>query len=95
MFWGCVNIQTIYSQGTVDECEKEVWHMVRNLGTPEGGFGAYFYPQPGHINVHKRNINAFKKGLKKYSVYGKIPESWWETPVPEEWEDDIVPEIPG
>jgi hypothetical protein len=65
MIWACVNIQSIYAHGTPEECEQEVLNMINNLGTPEGGFGAYFYPQPQHLNVPKENIAAFRKGLKK------------------------------
>jgi uroporphyrinogen decarboxylase len=94
MIWGCVNIQTIYPHGTPEECEREVWHMVRNLGTPEGGYGAYFYPQPSDIQVPKENIQAFKKGLKKYGNYSEIPLHWWSYPIPNEWDDKIVPPVP-
>jgi hypothetical protein len=94
MMWGCVNIQSIYPRGTPEECEREVWHMVQNLGTKDGGFGAYFYPQPSHIGVSKDNIRAFKRGLKAHGDYRKIPESWWDWPPPETWEDDVVPPLP-
>jgi hypothetical protein len=94
MYWGCVNIQSIYTQGTPSECEREVWHMVRNLGTPEGGFGAYFYPQAHHIRVSKSNVNSFKSGLKKYGVYSKIPKVWWDAPLPSEWRANVVPPLP-
>jgi hypothetical protein len=46
--------------------------MIKNLGTPRGGFGAYFYPQPHHIQVPKANIRAFERGLKKYGDYSRI-----------------------
>jgi hypothetical protein len=95
MMWGCVNIQSIYPRGTPEECEREVWHMVRNLGTKEGGFGAYFYPQPNHIGVRKDNIRAFRRGLKAYGVYRNIPSSWWDDPLPGTWESDVVPPLPG
>ncbi len=94
MMWGCVNIQTIYPRGTAEECRREVWHMVRNLGTERGGFGAYLYPQPNHIGVPKQNIRAFERGLKEYGVYRDIPASWWDDPVTERWEDDLVPPLP-
>jgi len=94
MMWGCVNIQSIYTQGTPEECEREVWHMVRNLGTSEGGFGAYFYPQPYHILVPKENIRAFKKGMRNYANYSKIHPHWWTYPTTENWEDNIVPPLP-
>jgi len=93
MFWGCVNIQSIYTQGTPDEVEREVWHMMRNLGTKNGGFGAYFYPTPRDLNAPRKNIKAFQKGLQKYGNYSKIPESWWEYPVPLKW-DNSVPPLP-
>ena len=92
--WGCVNIQSVYTQGTPEECEREVWHMVRNLGTSKGGFGAYFYPQEHHIRAPKENVYAFEEGLKKYGDYSKIPSHWWEHPTVEEWEDNIVPSLP-
>jgi len=94
MMWGCVNIQSIYTQGTPEECEREVWHMVRNLGTSEGGFGAYFYPQPYHIQAPKENIRAFKKGMRNYANYSKIPPHWWTYPTTENWENSIVPPLP-
>lgn len=94
MFWGCVNIQSIYTRGTPEECEREVWHMMRNLGTKEGGFGAYFYPQTKHIKAPPDNVNAFKKGLEKYGNYSEIPAHWWQYPVIEEWDNYIVPPLP-
>ncbi len=94
MFWACVNIQSIYPQGTPEECEREVWHMVRNLGTKEGGFGAYLYPQPNDIQTPRKNIKAFERGLKKYADYLKIPEHWWDYPTIDDWKDDIVPPLP-
>lgn len=96
--WGSINIQSIYPFATPEDCEREVWHMVRNLGTKKGGFGAYFYPQPDVIRVPKENINAFREGLKKYGDYSKIPSKWWDYPVPKVWKDekekDIVPPLP-
>jgi len=71
MMWGCVDIQTIYTQGTPAEVEAEVGRMVNGLGTPDGGFGAYFYPQPHHIQAPKENVKAFKRGLTKYGDYGR------------------------
>ncbi|MFX1344712.1 MAG: uroporphyrinogen decarboxylase family protein [Promethearchaeota archaeon] len=94
MMWGCVNIQSIYTQGSPEECEREVWHMIRNLGTPEGGFGAYFYPQVDHIQAPEANINAFKRGLEKYGVYDDIPKHWWTYPVVNEWNINEVPPLP-
>ena len=94
MIWGDVNIQTIYTRGTPAEVEREVWHMVRNLGTPEGGFGAYFYPQVRHIRVPQANIKAFERGVKKYGQYAKIPAQWWTHPTPEQWEDNVAPPLP-
>lgn len=95
MFWGCVNIQSIYTQGSPEDCEREVWHMMRNLGTKHGGFGAYFYPQTYHIEASKANQRAFLRGLKKYGNYSKIPEFWWSQPTIEEWDDQIVPPLPS
>jgi hypothetical protein len=94
LYWGCVNIQSIYPRGTPEECEREVWHMIRNLGTPDGGFGAYFYPSPHHIKVPQENVNSFNNGIKKYGIYNKIPSQWWEYPTPEIWNDVIVPPLP-
>ncbi|MHA1822179.1 MAG: uroporphyrinogen decarboxylase family protein [Promethearchaeota archaeon] len=96
MFWGCVNIQSIYVNGSPEECEREVWHMMRNLGNEHGGYGAYFYPQPNQIHAPKENINGFKRGLKKYGVYKNIPKHWWDYPVENDgdWSKDYVPELP-
>jgi hypothetical protein len=93
-FWASVNIQSVYVFSTPQEVEREVWHMVRNLGTPDGGFGAYFYPQYKDINVPPENIKAFWRGIKKYGNYSKIPSEWWEAPVTDEWQDGIVPPLP-
>jgi hypothetical protein len=95
MMWGGVNIQSIYTRGTPEQVEREVWHMVRNLGTKEGGFGAYFYPTPTYIKVPSKNIKAFLKGLRKYGDYSEIPEEWWDYPVPEIWNDMEVPPTPS
>ncbi|MBD3255832.1 MAG: hypothetical protein GF383_12115 [Candidatus Lokiarchaeota archaeon] len=95
MFWGCVNAQSIYPKGSPKECEREVWHMIRNLGTPKGGYGAYFYPQVDHIQVPRENINAFKRGLRKFGAYSKIPAQWWDHPVEEDWKDNSVPSLPS
>ena len=94
MIWACINIQSIYSQGSPEECEREVWHMVRNLGTTNGGFGAYFYPQEDHIQVHQANIKAFTTGLEKYGVYESIPKHWWSYPIVNEWKINEVPPLP-
>ncbi len=97
MFWGCVNIQSIYPRGTPEECEREVWHMMRNLGTKDGGFGVYFYPQPHHILAPQANIDAFKRGIKKYGKYSKIPPHWWDSDLPDKWirdGEEVVPELP-
>jgi hypothetical protein len=95
MYWGCVNIQSIYTQGTPEETEREVWHMIRNLGTKDGGFGAYFYPQPKDIRAPRKNIKAFERGLNKYGVYSNIPEHWWETPIINDWDNYTVPPLPS
>ena len=81
MKWGCIDIQQIYTNGTPEECEQEVDRMIRCMGTKNGGFGAYFYPQTYHIGVPKAIISAFKKGLKKYGNYSKIPDHIWEQPI--------------
>ncbi|MBY8990452.1 MAG: hypothetical protein KGD58_06830 [Candidatus Lokiarchaeota archaeon] len=94
MIWACINIQSIYTQGSPEECEREVWHMIRNLGTKEGGFGAYFYPQVDHIQAPRANVKAFTKGLEKYGVYDRIPKHWWSYPVVNEWKYDKVPPLP-
>lgn len=94
MFWACVNIQSIYVHGTPEEVQREVWHMVRNLGTPDGGFGAYFYPDYKDIRVAKDIIKAFSQGIKKFGTYSKIRSAWWDAPVSEEWDNDIVPPLP-
>ncbi len=94
MFWGCVNIQSIYPNSYPEEVEREVWHMVRNLGTKNGGFGAYLYPTPRDIQVTRKNIKAFERGVKKYGDYSKIPPHWWDSPLPEEWKVDEVPPLP-
>ncbi|MFX1452188.1 MAG: uroporphyrinogen decarboxylase family protein [Promethearchaeota archaeon] len=95
MFWGCVNIQTIYPNGTPEECEREVWHMMRNLGTRYGGFGAYLYPEPEQLGAPPANVRAFTRGLKKYGDYSKIPHHWWDYPTVEVWKDDVVPPLPS
>ncbi|MHA1268979.1 MAG: uroporphyrinogen decarboxylase family protein [Candidatus Helarchaeota archaeon] len=97
MFWGCINIQSIYVKGRPEDCVREVWHMIRNLGTRDGGFGAYFYPQQDQILVPKENIKAFKKGIRKFGNYSRIPDQWWITPAPDSWKAndiDIVPQLP-
>jgi len=48
--------------------------------TPEGGYGAYFYPQPRHISAPKENTLEFERGLKKYGNYSTIPPGWWDAP---------------
>jgi uroporphyrinogen decarboxylase len=94
MFWGCVNIQSIYTQGTPEEVEREVWHMIRNLGTKKGGYGAYFYDEVKTIKVPRKNIKAFVRGLQKYGDYSKIPNHWWDYPVQEKWDYSTVPDLP-
>jgi uroporphyrinogen decarboxylase len=76
MLWGCINIQSTYVNGTPDECEQEVLAMIKNMGTQDGGYGAYIYPQPWHINAPKQNIRAFNRGLKKYGDYAKNADIW-------------------
>jgi uroporphyrinogen decarboxylase len=94
MFWGCVDIQQFYRDGTPEQCEREVWHMVRNLGTPTGGYGAYFYPQTYHLGIPQENIDAFEGGLEKYGVYANIPGAWWAAPTPR-WRNSQVPDPPN
>ncbi len=94
MFWGCVNIQSIYPLGTPEEVEREVWHMVRNLGTKNGGYGAYLSPDAKVLRIKRDNIKAFKKGLDKYGVYSEIPTHWWDYPTIENWNDFEVPPLP-
>ncbi|MFW9782952.1 MAG: uroporphyrinogen decarboxylase family protein [Candidatus Heimdallarchaeota archaeon] len=94
-FFACLDIQRIYPLASPEDCEREVWHMVRNLGTQEGGFGAYFYPQVDHIQAPESNINAFTTGLEKYSVYANIPEHWWTFPVVNQWKSNEVPPLPS
>ncbi|MFX1345301.1 MAG: uroporphyrinogen decarboxylase family protein [Promethearchaeota archaeon] len=94
MFWACVNIQSIYTLGTPEEVEREVWHMVRNLGTKNGGFGAFFYPTPNDLRAPRKNIKAFGIGLEKYGIYSKIPPHWWDYPITEVWNDFEVPPLP-
>ena len=60
--------------------------MIRNMGTPAGGFGAYLYPQTYHIGVPWANVRAFQRGVKKYGIYSKIPARWWTAPLPEAWD---------
>lgn len=93
-FFACLDIQRIYPYASPEDCEREVWHMMRNLGTPNGGFGAYFYPQEDHIRVSSENIQAFERGLKKYGTYANIPNHWWTHPIEEVWIDNKVPPTP-
>ncbi|MFW9901915.1 MAG: uroporphyrinogen decarboxylase family protein, partial [Candidatus Thorarchaeota archaeon] len=66
MFWACANIQSIYPLGTPDQIEREVWHMMRNLGTKNGGYGVFFYDDYKDINVPRKNIKALERGVEKY-----------------------------
>jgi len=93
-FWGCVNIQSIYVHSTPEEVEREVWHMMRNLGTKNGGYGAFFYPTPKVLKTPRKNIRAFQQGIEKFGDYSKIPSHWWNYPVCKEWKDNEVPELP-
>jgi uroporphyrinogen decarboxylase len=97
MFWCDMNIQSIYIRGTPEECQREVWHMMRNLAMPQGGFGAYIYPSPRHLQVPQENVDAFKRGIKQYGNYAKIPPQFWEIPIIDDWKRngiDFVPPIP-
>jgi len=68
--------------------------MMRNLGTKEGGFGAYFYTQPMHIKVPSDNVKGFTRGLEKYGTYSEIPTHWWDYPTINDWDSHIVPPLP-
>jgi hypothetical protein len=68
--------------------------MVRNLGTPDGGYGAFFYDEPKVIKAPRKNIKAFKKGLEKYGTYSNIPSKWWDYPTVDLWNDSEVPPLP-
>jgi len=78
MIWGCVDIQTIYTRATPEAVEREVRDMVRNLGTESGGFGAYIYPQPYHIQAPPENVKAFMRGIEKYGDYSRLEPGFWE-----------------
>ncbi len=94
MFWACANIQSLYPLGTPEQIEREVWHMMRNLGTKNGGYGVYFYDDFKDLNMPRKNIKALEKGVKKYGNYSNIPAHWWEYPTPDEWNDFEVPPLP-
>ncbi|NVM54580.1 MAG: hypothetical protein HWN66_12825 [Candidatus Helarchaeota archaeon] len=68
-FWACVDIQSVYPKGSPEEVEQEVIKMIQTFSTQEGGYLAYFYPQPKAINIPKVNIQAFHKALKKWGKY--------------------------
>ena len=68
-FWACVNIQSVYPNGTPEEVEQEVIKMIQTFSTQEGGYLAYFYPDIKAINIPKRNFKAFKEALKKWGTY--------------------------
>ncbi|MHA1277955.1 MAG: uroporphyrinogen decarboxylase family protein [Candidatus Helarchaeota archaeon] len=68
-FWACVNIQSVYPNGSPKDVEQEVKDMIKTLSTDEGGYLAYFYPDTHVINVPKRNVKAFKRALKKWGKY--------------------------
>ncbi|MHA2324132.1 MAG: uroporphyrinogen decarboxylase family protein [Promethearchaeota archaeon] len=94
MFWACANIQSLYPLGTPEQIEREVWHMMRNLGAKNGGYGAYFYTDFKDLNIPRKNIRAFSKGVEKYGNYSNIPLHWWNYPVQEHWNDFEVPPLP-
>ncbi len=94
MFWASPNIQSIYPNGTPDDVFREFWHMMRNLGTKNGGFGLYPYAAPSVIDVPRENVKAILRGLKEFGTYSKIPIHWWESPTLEEWDMDTVPPLP-
>ncbi len=68
-FWACVNIQTVYPNGTPEEVEKEVIEMIRTFSTQEGGFLAIFYTDLRVLNAPKANAKAFYKAVKKWGKY--------------------------
>ena len=68
-FWACVNIQSVYPNGTPENVEQEVIEMIKTFSTQEGGYLAYFYPDTKAINIPKTNIKAFSKALKKWGKY--------------------------
>lgn len=72
-FWACVNIQTVYPNGTPDEVEEEVKEMIRTFSTQDGGFLSCFYADTHVINVPKENVKAYYKAVKKW---GKYPLDW-------------------
>ena len=72
-FWACVNIQSVYPFGTPEKVEQEVKKMIETFSTHEGGYLAYYYADLQVLNVPKRNVRAFDKGLKKW---GKYPLKW-------------------
>ncbi len=72
-FWACVNIQSVYPNGTAEDVEQEVKEMIETFSTNEGGYLAFFYPDTQAINVPKSNMKAFKRSLKKW---GKYPLTW-------------------
>jgi hypothetical protein len=94
MFWASPNIQSIYVNGTPDEVRREIWHMIRNLGLENGGFGLQPYAAPSAIEVTRENVKAMFKGHREFSNYSKIPAHWWEYPTIEEWDMNIVPPLP-
>ncbi|MHA1110706.1 MAG: uroporphyrinogen decarboxylase family protein [Promethearchaeota archaeon] len=94
MFWASPNIQSIYPNSTPDEVRREIWHMIRNLGTENGGFGLQPYAAPSAIEVTKENVKAMFKGHREFRNYSKIPPHWWKYPTFEEWDMDTVPPLP-
>lgn len=71
--WGCVNIQTIYPNGTPAEVEEETKQMISTLGTEDGGFVGFPYASPAAIKIPKQNQRAFVQALKKW---GNYPLTW-------------------
>ncbi len=94
MFWASPNIQSIYSNGSPDEVRREFWHMMRNLGNKNGGFGLQPYAEPKVLGVPRENIKAIMRGRKEFGTYTKIPSHWWDYPTLEEWDMDTVPPLP-
>ena len=56
-FWNPVDIQTVMRTGSPGDIAAYVRHMIRTLGTAEGGFIGKHYPQPqaaGHSDISQR-----------------------------------------
>lgn len=69
-FFCCVNIQSVYPNGTPRDVYKEVYKMIKYINTKEGGliFKDYIDAHTS-IRVPMKNIKSYWRGVKKY---GKI-----------------------